>query len=119
MVDDETSSVADGPGSIGPGSTSMPARLDALVSGRVQGVGFRWFVVDAAQGLGLAGWVANLADGRVRCVAEGPRAALEALVVVLERGPSGAQVAGVETSWLAPTGAFDGFAIRSGGHRGD
>src|SRR5687768_13846539 len=118
MVDDETSPVREGLGTIGSRSTSTPARLDALVSGRVQGVGFRWFVVDAAERLGLDGWVANQADGRVRCVAEGSRAALDALIRELERGPSGARVAGVETSWLAPTGEFHGFAIRSGGHRG-
>jgi len=50
-----------------------------LVVGRVQGVGFRWFVLDAALGLDLAGWVANEADGSVRVVAEGRRADLEAL----------------------------------------
>ena len=56
-------------------------RLEATVRGRVQGVGFRYFVVRRALELGLVGWVANGADGSVRCVAEGPSAALDALEV--------------------------------------
>ena len=60
------------------------ARIDATVAGRVQGVGFRWFVLDVARRLELRGWVANEADGSVRCVAEGPGEDLEALVVELE-----------------------------------
>jgi acylphosphatase len=94
-------------------------RLDALVHGRVQGVGYRFFAVEAAIRLGLAGWVANLADGRVRCVAEGPRHDLEALLVELRRGPAGAHVAGVAASWLPATGGLDGFSVRPGGHAGD
>ena len=53
------------------------ARLDATVRGRVQGVGFRYFVLREAMDLGLEGWVANTRDGSVRCVAEGPRDRLE------------------------------------------
>ena len=94
-------------------------RLDAVVSGRVQGVGFRWFVVEAAESRGLTGWVANLPDGRVRTVAEGPRPALEDLLDQLERGPAGARVSGVEAAWLPATNEFERFAIRSGGHGGD
>ena len=63
------------------------ARIDATVIGRVQGVGYRWFVLEAALRLGLRGWVANEADGSVRCVAEGPRADLETLLLELARGP--------------------------------
>jgi acylphosphatase len=95
------------------------ARLEAVASGRVQGVGYRYFVRDAAQRLGLSGWVANLPDGRVRCVAEGPRPDLERLLRLLERGPNGASVTSVDSSWMVATGHFDRFAIRSGGHPGD
>ena len=95
------------------------ARLEAVVRGRVQGVGFRWYVIEAAGRLGLDGWVANEADGTVRCVAEGDRAALSALLEALRSGPRGARVDGVEVTWLAATGGFDGFGARSGGHRGD
>ena len=95
------------------------ARLDASASGRVQGVGFRYFVVDTAQRRGLTGWVANLPDGRVRCVAEGRRGQLEALLGALQRGPAGARVAGVEATWGPAMGEFDRFSVRPGGHPGD
>lgn len=95
------------------------ARIDAAVFGRVQGVGFRWFVLDVARDLDLAGWVANEADGSVRCVAEGPRPALEALLVELERGPLGARVDRVVPRWGRPSGTLGRFAIRSGAHPGD
>ena len=87
--------------------------------GRVQGVGFRWFVLDAARSLGLAGWVANEADGSVRCVAEGPRLALEALLRELATGPMNAHVERVVPRW-GPAGGTSGlFEIRSGAHSGD
>ena len=94
-------------------------RLEASVSGRVQGVGFRWFVLDRATELGLDGWVANAPDGSVRCVAEGPRGALVAMETALRSGPSGSRVDGVRTTWTAPTGTGGGFHIRSLGHGGD
>lgn len=96
-----------------------PARLEATVEGRVQGVGFRYHVRRAAAELPVTGWVANAADGSVRCVAEGPRPALEALLAVLAAGPPGARVESVRTTWRAATGAWDDFRIRSGAHPGD
>jgi acylphosphatase len=95
------------------------ARIDATVVGRVQGVGFRWFVFDVAGDLGLEGWVANEPDGSVRCVAEGPRPALEALVRALEDGPPGARVDRVVPRWGRPSDSLGPFVIRSGAHRGD
>ena len=99
----------------------LPAaeRLEATVVGAVQGVGYRWFVMEAAGGLQLRGWVANRADGAVVCVAEGPRAALEALLLALARGPISAQVERVIPAWMPATGRFGGFEIRSGSHPGD
>jgi acylphosphatase len=94
-------------------------RLEALVHGHVQGVGFRFFVVRAARRLGLTGWVANEASGRVRCVAEGPRDALETLLAELEEGPSGAWVERVDASWSPATGTFREFDVRSRWHSGD
>lgn len=94
-------------------------RLDATVRGRVQGVGFRYFILVRATDLDLTGWVANEPDGSVRCVAEGPRPALEALLGTLEAGPAGALVERVTTAWSPATGAFDSFHVRSGGHPGD
>jgi acylphosphatase len=102
-----------------PEPDSGSVRLDATVEGGVQGVGYRWFVLDAARRLGLAGWVANQADGSVRCVAEGPRPALEALLGELAAGPPHARVDRVATVWGAAGGTLGPFAIRAGGHRGD
>ncbi len=83
-------------------------RLTLLVSGEVQGVGFRAFVRRHALDLGLAGYAENLGDGRVEVVAEGPRADLEALVVKLQNGPAHASVASLEQTWGAVTG-LEGF----------
>ena len=76
-------------------SEASPLRLHAWVSGRVQGVGFRYFVMQNAQTLGLAGWVRNLHDGRVEVVAEGPHEALDRLLAALRKGPMSAEVAEV------------------------
>ena len=94
-------------------------RLEAIVHGRVQGVGFRIFVVRRASRLGLAGWVANDAGGRVRCVAEGPRDSLDELLDELQDGPPGAWVERVDATWSPATGGFSGFDVRSGWHSGD
>jgi acylphosphatase len=95
------------------------SRIEAEVRGEVQGVGFRWFVRREAERLGLCGWVANEADGSVRVVAEGPAASVDQLVTRLRSGPPGAAVSEVHAHRVAPTGGFDGFAIRSGSHPGD
>jgi acylphosphatase len=95
------------------------SRLEAVVRGQVQGVGYRWFVVHEASRLGLDGWVANEADGSVRVLAEGPDADLDGLVVVLRDGPSGASVTDVAVRREPARGGLAGFDIRSGAHRGD
>ena len=64
------------------------ARVEAVVRGRVQGVGFRYFAWQAAQDLDLEGWVANEPDGSLRCLVQGPRDRVEALIVRLEAGPA-------------------------------
>lgn len=71
-------------------------RLHAVVRGRVQGVGFRWFVREEARALDLAGWVANRRDGSVEVEAEGSADGIDRLRQVLLRGPDGASVAGVD-----------------------
>jgi acylphosphatase len=96
-----------------------PVRLEAVVEGKVQGVGFRMFVVDRARDLGLVGWVANEPGGQVRCVAEGPRRSLEALLDDLREGPRGARVERVADMWAIATGEFGRFGVRSGWHSGD
>ena len=97
----------------------MKERLVATVRGRVQGVGYRWFVTREAGRLGLSGWVANQADGSVRVVAEGERADLDELAGRLTVGPAGARVLDVSLAWSAATGVEDGFSVRSGAHPGD
>ena len=67
-----------------------------IIRGRVQGVGFRWFVMREAQRLKLGGFAQNLADGSVEVVSEGPDAALDKLDETLQRGPSHARVDDVE-----------------------
>jgi acylphosphatase len=69
-----------------------------LVSGRVQGVGFRWFVTHLGSELGLRGVVRNLRDGRVEVVAAGTDSALAQLAEALADGPPAARVDGVETA---------------------
>jgi acylphosphatase len=95
------------------------ARLDATVIGQVQGVGFRYFVLREAMGLGLSGWVANTAGGSVRCVAEGPRDRLERLLERLGEGPAAAAVDRVSAAWMPATGTLGPFSVRSGSHPGD
>jgi acylphosphatase len=71
-------------------------RLHVVVRGRVQGVGFRWFVNRTARALDLAGWVRNRADGGVEVAAEGTSEAIEKLRSALVRGPDGARVESVD-----------------------
>lgn len=94
-------------------------RLEAHVRGRVQGVGYRYFVRGQASRAGLRGWVANESDGGVRVVAEGPRPALEELLAALRHGPPGARVEAVDSSWLPATESMTGFGVRAAGHTGD
>ncbi|MEN3002199.1 MAG: acylphosphatase [Armatimonadota bacterium] len=86
-------------------------RLIAIVRGRVQGVGYRMFVLEHAYRLGLKGYVRNLPEGEVEVVAEGSEDALQTLLTYLHRGPFGAIVQEVETYWDEPTGEFDRFFI--------
>ena len=95
------------------------ARVDALVMGRVQGVGFRYYVLREATDLGLDGWVANTMDGSVRCVAEGPRDKLDVLLDRLRTGPPAAIVERVNEMWMPATGTLGAFGVRSRDHRGD
>lgn len=75
------------------------ARFTALISGRVQGVGFRAFARRTALDLGLAGYAENLADGRVEVVAEGPKGDLDHYLDRLRQGPAHADVGELDVSW--------------------
>jgi len=82
-----------------------------VVQGRVQGVGYRYFVLRAAEELGVSGFARNLPDGAVEVVAEGTDTALAELETRLRAGPSFAGVSNVDRSALAPRGD-QGFHIR-------
>jgi acylphosphatase len=101
------------------GTAAGAVRLEVEIRGRVQGVGFRYFVAEVATARGIVGWVANEPDGSLRCVVEGSRPDLDGLLDELRRGPLGARVEDVRSSWGGATGAFDHFWIRAGAHRGD
>jgi acylphosphatase len=68
------------------------ATLHLEIVGKVQGVGFRWFVREAARRVGVAGWVRNHADGRVEIAASGPDSAIAQFVSAARTGPPGARV---------------------------
>jgi acylphosphatase len=86
-------------------------RLHAIVEGRVQGVGFRYFVLETAEALGVTGWVRNRWDDTVEVMAEGERPRLEKLLSALQRGPRSAFVSKVDVDWLPATGEFRRFGI--------
>jgi acylphosphatase len=83
-----------------------------LISGRVQGVGFRFFVETRAAVEGVHGWVRNLADGRVEVMIEGDRESVDRIEAALNRGPAGAHVDDVVAEEMVPSGRATGFSIR-------
>jgi len=87
------------------------ARLVARVEGRVQGVGYRAFVSERAERLGLSGWVRNLPGGDVDLEIEGPRATLQDLLRDLRTGSPASKVQHIHVEW-APARGTDGFEIR-------
>ena len=82
-----------------------------LVRGRVQGVGFRWFVEREAHILGIAGWVRNNHDGSVEVLAQGTRDQLSGLHSRLREGPRAARVDAVEVSEASPSAGLSSFRI--------
>jgi acylphosphatase len=82
------------------------------ISGRVQGVGFRFFTEERARLEGLHGWVRNMPDGRVEIAAEGEAEAVDRFERHVRQGPRGARVDDVEVDHVAPTGHATGFSIR-------
>ncbi len=91
----------------------MQVRTRVLVTGRVQGVGFRWAVEDEARDAGITGWVRNLPDGRLEAVFEGEEGAVQRMIGFSRRGPAAARVDDVEIVKEEYTGKFDRFSILS------
>jgi acylphosphatase len=91
----------------------MVKQLHAVIRGRVQMVGFRYFVVEEAQALGLTGWVRNSDDGEtVEVMAEGPEERLERLEAALRDGPRHALVEAVDARWSDTLDGYEGFEVR-------
>ena len=83
-----------------------------LISGVVQGVGYRFFAVGAAQARAVGGWVRNLPDGRVEVLAQGDEAAIAGLLEDLRRGPRSAAVSRVDVFEERPVEGLNGFDVR-------
>ena len=86
-------------------------RLHAVIRGDVQGVGFRWHMVDTARQLRLRGWGRNRDDGAVELTAEGERAQLDRLLQAASTGPRGATVSDVTTDWSEAAGNLGPFQL--------
>ena len=87
-------------------------RAEINVFGVVQGVGYRFFVIDAARSLGLKGYAKNMPDGSVKVETEGDRGLVEALIVRLKVGPPAAHVKDLRVEWSAFRGDLGVFEIR-------
>jgi len=83
-----------------------------VISGRVQGVGFRWFTKDVAVREGATGFVRNLPDGRVEALVEGNAEAVTRVERLLRQGPPGARVQAVNAITEEPSGAYHDFSIK-------
>ena len=90
----------------------MRAGASIIVSGLVQGVGFRYFVQRIAAGMDLNGYVQNLYTGEVLIVAEGDRSLVEELVSQVRIGPRSAHVSDLKIQWIEPANQYHGFEIR-------
>ena len=88
------------------------AQLRAVVAGKVQGVGFRWWCAGTAKPLGLSGYAENLDDGRVLVIAQGTRASCEHLEAILGSGETAGRVDSVWASYEEPGERYRGFGIR-------
>jgi acylphosphatase len=99
-------------GGMSQSNSNPKEELYAVVVGQVQGVGFRYFVVQEARPLSINGYVRNDSNGDVEVVAQGPRAALEQLLALLRQGPPAAQVQHIHTTWRDITEHVSGFHIR-------
>ena len=83
-----------------------------LISGRVQGVGFRYFIQASAAREGVQGWVRNLADGRVEALAEGEAEAIERFERDVRHGPPGARVSQTDVEETVPLHRDTGFIVK-------
>ena len=87
--------------------------VTATITGRVQGVGYRYSVLQMAEGFGLQGWVRNAPDGTVEVWAQGNAAVLQEFITFLGRGPRSARVESVVARSAEPDTSITGFTVRS------
>jgi acylphosphatase len=93
--------------------TNKPLKRAHLhISGRVQGVNFRYYTRQQAESLGIHGWVRNLFDRRVEAIIEGDEISLQQMIDWCHHGPSAARVDQVEVQWEDATGEFSKFEIK-------
>ncbi len=88
-------------------------RVDVRYEGRVQGVGFRFTAVSAAEGLAVSGWVANAPDGSVRLVAEGAEAEVQRLLHAIRTSSLGRHIQDERVRTEAPRGDLGRFSVRA------
>ena len=93
-------------------SEILNLQLHALVNGRVQGVGFRYYTLKSARGKNLTGWVRNLRDGRVEVMAEGDQNRLNQLITDRRQGPISSDVDHVEVNFSEAVGEFKDFGVK-------
>jgi len=89
----------------------MKCRAHVIISGRVQGVGFRYHTVRQAAKLGLTGWVRNQPDGRVEVMIEGEEQDVQQMLVWCTHGPAFAKVSSIDTNTTKYMGEFSDFNI--------
>jgi acylphosphatase len=90
---------------------SVEIQAHILVSGMVQGVGYRFFVQRLAKRMGLTGWVKNLFSGEVEILVEGPRGLIESFIKDLRTGHPYATIRNIQVEWGGRSGKYTGFDI--------
>lgn len=90
----------------------MRKQLTVIISGRVQGVGYRMFAASHAHRLQITGFVRNLSDGDVEVVAEGEEEALSAFLEILRQGPPAAHISDIQVFRSDDLSGFESFTIR-------
>jgi acylphosphatase len=95
------------------GSMADQTAIAATITGRVQGVGYRYAVLHMAGELGLKGWVRNAPDGSVETWAQGNADVLQVFIAFLKQGPRSARVQSVDVRSVVPDASLHGFVVRS------
>lgn len=87
-------------------------RAHVFIDGKVQRVGFRYFVQTKAQEMGIEGWVKNLADGRVEAVFEGPKPNVLIMIEKCRKGPRASRVDNIDLNWEKTDNNLESFRVK-------